>query len=115
MHEVDEADTAIALGSGDLPVLATPAMIALMEAAACDALVGHLPPGCTSVGSHVDVRHLAPSPVGSRVTAAARITEVRGTRVTFEVRATQASGSEAIEIGTGTHTRVIVRRDAFGS
>ncbi len=110
---VRRSDTAIEVGSGTLPVLATPIMIALMEAAACDALAGHLPSGATSVGSHMDVRHLAPSAVGTPVTATARIIEVKGARVVFEVHATHESGGETVEIGAGTHTRVIVRPDGF--
>jgi predicted thioesterase len=112
-REVAEAETAVAVGSGDLPVLATPIMIALMEAAACAALAGRLPAGSTSVGTHVDVRHLAPSPVGTPVTAEAIVTAVRGTRVSFEVSATHEMNGQTIEIGRGTHTRVIVRRDDF--
>lgn len=110
---VGEADTAIAAGSGDLPVLATPVMIALMEAASCDALAGHLPYDLTSVGSHIDVDHVAPSAVGSTVTAHARIIEVTGSRVTFEVRAEHVWGGEHTVIGHGTHVRVVVDRERF--
>lgn len=110
---VDEGDTAIAAGSGDLPVLATPAMVALMEAAACAALAGHLPFDHTSVGVHVDVTHLAPSAIGSAVSARARIVDIVGSRVTFEVSATHAWSGEHVEIGRGTHVRVIVDRERF--
>ena len=110
---VGEADTAIAAGSGDLPVLATPAMVALMEAAACAALSGHLPYALTSVGSHLDIEHLAPSAIGSAVSAQARIIGISGSRVTFEVTATHVWGGEQIEIGRGTHVRVIVDRERF--
>lgn len=109
--DVTDADTAIAAGSGDLPVLATPRMVALMEQAACAALADALPTGSTSVGTHVDVRHLAASPVGSTVVARATITAVSGSRVTFAVTAVGSDG--ATELGTGTHTRVVVERDAF--
>lgn len=112
---VGHGDTAMAMGSGDLPVLATPAMIALMEAAACQALAGHLPSDRTSVGSHVDVRHLAPSALGAHVTASARIVEIRGTRVFFEVSATHGTGADATEIGRGAHVRVVVARDRFAA
>jgi predicted thioesterase len=112
-HVVSESMTAIAAGSGDLPVLATPTLVALMEAAACQALVHHLPGGLTSVGSRIDVRHLAPSPVGARVTAKATVTDVQGVRVTFDVEATHHVGGTDVEIGRGTHVRVVVERGAF--
>ena len=112
-RDVTTSDTASAVGSGDLPVLATPIMVALMEAAACDALIGRLQPGFTSVGSRIDVRHLAPSIVGARVTAAAEIIDVRGSKVTFAVSAQDSSGGHAVEVGAGTHVRVIVERERF--
>jgi predicted thioesterase len=113
-HVVGTSDTAIAVGSGDLPVLATPILVALMEAAACSALAGHLPERLTSVGSRIDVRHLAPSPLGAQVTARASITEVRGAKVTFEVTAQHEVGSRRVDIGRGTHARIIVDRESFG-
>jgi len=113
VHVVADTDTAIAAGSGDLPVLATPAMVALMESAACAALHGHLPHAATSVGTHIDVRHLAPTAVGATVTAHARITSVAGRRVSFEVSATHDVGGQVVEIGSGVHTRVIVDRERF--
>lgn len=110
---VTEADTAIAAGSGDLPVLATPRMIALMEQAACAALAPALPSGATSVGVRVDVRHTAPSPVGAVVTATARVTQVSGARVSLEVAAVQERDGASNPIGAGTHTRVVVDRATF--
>lgn len=110
---VGEADTAIAHGSGDLPVLATPSLVALMESAACEALRGHLPHATTSVGTHIDVRHVAPSAIGAAVTAHALVTSVTGTRVTFDVRATHDAGDRSVEIGRGVHTRVVVDRERF--
>jgi len=112
-HVVSDAMTAIAAGSGDLPVLATPTMIALMEAAACQALAHHLPAGLTSVGSRIDIRHLAPSPVGAQVTAQATVVRIEAAKVTFDVRATHHAAHRTTEIGSGTHTRVIVERGAF--
>jgi fluoroacetyl-CoA thioesterase len=112
-HVVSDGMTAIAAGSGDLPVLATPTLVAFMEAAACAALLGHLPGGLTSVGSHIDVRHLAPSPIGARVTARAKVTDVEGSKVTFDVEAVHHVGASTVEIGRGTHVRVIVERGAF--
>lgn len=110
---VSPAGTAITAGSGDLPVLATPRLVALLEEAACAALTGVLPPESTSVGTRIDVRHRVPSPVGAHVTATARVTDVSGTRITFDVSATHEGGGAAIEIGSGTHTRVVVEREAF--
>jgi fluoroacetyl-CoA thioesterase len=111
--EVTPAATAIAAGSGDLPVLATPRMIALMEEAACSVLAGALPEGATSVGTKVDVRHTAPSPLGARVTARATVVGVDGARVTFEVTAWHGPLESRVEIGRGTHVRAVVDRDSF--
>lgn len=111
--EVTPAATAIAFGSGDLPVLATPRMIALMEEAACAALRGMLLPESTSVGIHVDVRHVAASPLGATVTATARVSAVEGTRISFDVTAEHRVGDDVVPIGSGTHRRVIVDRDDF--
>lgn len=111
---VTDADTALSVGSGDLPVLATPRMIALMEAAACLALAGHLPPGVTSVGSAVDIRHLAPSPIGAAVIASATVTGFEGEKVTFDITARHVVGDgRSVTIGRGTHSRVIVDRGMF--
>jgi fluoroacetyl-CoA thioesterase len=110
---VDAQDTAIAAGSGDLPVLATPRLVALMEAAACAALAGSVPADHTSVGSHIDIRHKRPSLIGSRVRATATIEDVSGGKVRYAVEAVQGSGDDAVVIGTGTHTRVVVRRGDF--
>jgi fluoroacetyl-CoA thioesterase len=109
---VDAADTAIAAGSGDIPVLATPRMVALLEAASCEALRGHLHPGHTSVGTRVDIRHMRPSPVGAHVIAQATVIAIDGDRVTFEVEALHEDEPEYV-IGRGTHTRVVVERDQF--
>ena len=110
---VTDADTAIAAGSGDLPVLATPRMVALMEQAACAALAHALTPGETSVGVRVDVRHTAPTPVGVVVTAVARVTEVSSARIVLEVSAEQERDGVTEPIGRGTHTRVVVDRATF--
>jgi predicted thioesterase len=107
--EVTAADTAEALGSGDLPVYATPALVALLERAACACLVGHLPPGRTSVGTRMDVAHVAASPVGATVTATAVVTAVDGRQIDFDVSAADAGG----EVAHGRHTRVVVSADRF--
>lgn len=110
-HTVSELDTAAALGSGDVPVLATPRLIAWLEAAAVTATTPHLSPGSTTVGTHVAVDHLAATPVGGVVLAAARVTGVEGSRLTFDVEATETGAV----VARGTHTRVIVDRDRFVS
>jgi predicted thioesterase len=110
---VTSTDTAIAAGSGDLPVLATPRMLALMEEAACAALAGALSAGVTSVGIHADVRHLAPTAVGRTVTATATVASIDGLRITFDVHATQSHDGAETEIGRGTHVRAVVDRESF--
>lgn len=106
--------TATAVGSGDLPVFSTPMMIALMEQAACAAIDPHLvAEGHTSVGTHVDVRHVAATAEGETVEATAEVTDVQGRMVTFRVTAHQLEGDERVEIGHGTHTRAIVDRTRF--
>ena len=106
---VTEQNTAKAVGSGGLDVFATPMMIAMMERAACAVLSEALENGQTSVGTNINVSHIAASLVGSIVSAEAKIVSVRGRTVTFEVSASDESG----EIGTGTHTRVIVDEARF--
>jgi len=105
---VSEADTAIQLGSGDVPVLATPRAIAWLEAAAIAAL-GDLAPGMTSVGINISVDHTSPTLVGAEIRAVAEVRAVEGPRVEFDVRAFEG---ESIIAG-GTHTRVIVDRQRF--
>src|SRR5438105_5925880 len=86
------------------PVLATPVMIMVMENAALNALKPYLDAGESAVGTHVDVRHVAPTPIGQRVAGEAEVTRVDGRRIEFTVRARD----DTEEIGTGTHERVIV-------
>lgn len=86
------------------PVLATPVMILAMENAALNALKPFLEPGESALGTHVDVKHLAATPVGRRVTATATVTRVSGRNITFSVRATD--GDEVI--GSGTHERMLI-------
>ncbi|MGI6150977.1 MAG: thioesterase family protein [Christensenellales bacterium] len=106
---VTEEDTAQAMGSGELPVFATPALVALMENAAVNALSGHLPNGATTVGAHILVNHLAPTPVGMAVSATATLVEVAGNRFTFEITASDERG----EIGRAQHKRVAVQAERF--
>lgn len=106
---VSDTNTAIAVGSGDLPVLATPAMTALMENAAMLAVAGELPEGSTTVGGNIKVSHLKPTPVGAEVTATATLEKIDGRKLFFNVIAMQG---EAV-IGEGTHLRFIVDRERF--
>lgn len=112
---VEASDTAIALGSGDLAVLGTPRMIALMEQAACESLRGHLPAECTSVGAEIDIRHVRPSKIGAQIDAVAEVTDVDGVMVMFSLMARDMSiaDEDRSVIGTGQHRRVIVERDTF--
>jgi fluoroacetyl-CoA thioesterase len=106
---VTEALTATALGSGDVPVYGTPAMVALLEAAALDALRGHLGPDETTVGTRLDVAHLAATPVGAAVRAEATLTAVEGRTLTFAVVAFDAQE----KIGEGAHHRAVISRPRF--
>lgn len=107
--KVSDTDTAAAWGSGDMPVLATPRMVALMENAAMLAVASELGENETTVGGHIDTSHLAPSAVGDEVTATARLVKVDGKRLDFEVEA--RSGDKLLS--KGTHKRFIVNRDRF--
>ena len=108
---VTDAVTAIAMGSGDMPVLATPAMMALMENAAMLAIAEALPEGCTSVGGHIESSHLRPSKIGETVTAIAEVTKVDGKKVEFKV----AAYSGDTLLGEGTHRRFVVDKERFMS
>jgi fluoroacetyl-CoA thioesterase len=108
---VTEAMTAPKIGSGQIEVFASPMMIAAMEAAAVACIERYLPAGHASLGTHLDVEHSAPSPVGARVVATAEIVAIDGRTVTFRVEA----HDEHEIIGSGTHTRVIVDADRFGA
>lgn len=101
--------TAQALGSGDMAVLATPAMLALMENAAMLAVAPELPEGSTTVGGHIASSHLKPSPLGARVAATATLEKAEGRKLYFKVEARQ--GEDVI--GEGTHLRFIVDRERF--
>jgi len=111
--DVGDADTADALGSGDVPVLATPRLIALCEEASCRALDGRVGRDRTSVATRVRFDHRAPVAVGSRVTAEATLVRVEGRRLTFTLSASLSSGSYPDVIGAGRLTRVLVDRAAF--
>lgn len=106
---VCEANTAAAMGSGDLPVFATPAMVALMENAAMLAVASGLPEGATTVGAEMHVEHIKPSGLGAEIVASAVVTAVEGRKITFNVGARDAEGM----IGEGTHVRFVVDRERF--
>ena len=108
---VTAANTAATMGSGDLPVFATPAMVALMEHAALEAVSAALPDGSTTVGAEMNVTHLKPSGLGREITATAVLTAVEGRKLTFNVGARDAEGL----IGEGTHVRYVVDRERFMS
>jgi predicted thioesterase len=102
-------NTAEALGSGDVPVFATPALVALMEQAAVAALAAAMPPGETTVGTRIEVAHLAATPVGDTVRADAELLAVEGRALRFAVAA--FDGRQ--KVGEGRHERVVVTRDRF--
>lgn len=102
-------DTAPRVGSGKIAVLATPVMINLIEEAALNAIEDALPDGMQSLGTHLDVSHIAATPVGMAATAEATVTRVDGRTVHFEVEARDAHDV----IGKGQHTRVIVTAEKF--
>lgn len=106
---VDDGNTAAAAGSGDLPVFATPAMIALMENAAATAVCGELPAGSTTVGILVNIVHSRATAVGEEVWAVAELREADGRKLIFHVMAFDSGGV----IGEGVHERMIVDREKF--
>lgn len=106
---VTDANTALTLGSGDMKVFATPAMVALMENAAMKAVAAALPEGSTTVGTAMQTSHIKASKMGATITASARLVEVDGRRLRFEVRAWDEAGT----IGEGEHTRFVVDRERF--
>lgn len=106
---VDDRNTAVSVGSGDLPVFSTPYMIALMEEASQRSVAPHLEEGQSTVGTKLSVSHEAASPVGMKVWAESKLIEIDGRRLVFEVRAFDECGL----IGQGIHDRVIVRKQRF--
>ncbi len=106
---VGDDDTAIALGSGDVAVLATPRLLAWCEAATVRAVASGLEPGTTTVGMRVQMDHLAPTPVGGAVRTAAELEKVEGRRLTFAVTA----HDDGQLVADGRITRVVVDVDRF--
>ncbi len=108
---VSEANTALTMGSGDLSVFATPAMIALMENAAMKAVAEALPEGSTTVGTEMSASHIKASGIGAQIVATAVVTAVEGRKITLNVG---ARDGESL-IGEGVHTRFIVDKVKFMS
>ncbi len=112
--DVSDDDTALAQGSGDVPVLATPRLVAWLEAATVECLAAVLDAGSTSVGTRVEVEHVAPSPVGAAVVARASVSYVDGRLVRFEVAAEHTvKDGDPVVVATGRVTRVVVDRERF--
>jgi predicted thioesterase len=108
---VGDADTAVALGSGDVDVLGTPRLVALFEQATVDALHGVLDEGQSSVGMRVQIDHLQPTPVGAEVVVEATLDKIEGRRLTFTVTASDSGGL----VAAGKVTRVMIDVDKFMS
>lgn len=106
---VTDADTARAVGSGSLPVCATPVLSAVMEAAACAAIDGCLPSSATTVGISMTLRHTSPTLVGRTVTARAELTETEGRLLTFRIAAEDDAGP----VGEAEHVRCLVETAPF--
>ncbi len=106
---VSDSNTAISVGSGDMPVLATPMMMALMENAAMLAVASELEEGTTTVGGHIESSHLKPSKLGAVVSATATLTKIEGKKLSFAIVAKM--GEDVI--GEGTHLRFIVNKEKF--
>lgn len=107
--KVEEKHLAMNVGSGDLPVLSTPMMMALMENAAMQAVAPHLPEGCTTVGGHIESSHLRPTPLGGMVRATAVLTKEEGRKLTFHIIAEDENGV----VGEGEHLRFVVDKERF--
>ena len=106
---VSDKDTALSMGSGDLPLLGTPRVVAWIEAAALSAIAGRLDDHLTTVGGQIDIHHSAPTRVGAEVRTEASVAEVNGRRIVFDVSV--MSGGR--EIARGRHVRAIVDRAGF--
>ena len=106
---VNQNNSALALGSGDMEVFATPAMVALMENAAMNAVAPHLEAGQTTVGTQITTSHIKASALGATISATATLTVVDGRSLSFEITARDGENI----IGEGVHTRFIVDRERF--
>lgn len=110
---VTDADTAEHFRSGDVPVLATPRLVALCEEASCRAVTAQLPPEHTSVGTRVQFDHLLPVPVGQAVVAEATLEKVEGRRLVFTLSVSLDAPDHGALVAAGRLTRVVVERPRF--
>ena len=106
---VSQSNTAKALGSGDMEVFATPAMVALMENAAMMAVAKNLDEGASSVGVEISTSHIKASALGATITASAELVAIDGRKLSFKVKAWDEAGT----IGEGNHIRFVVDRERF--
>lgn len=107
--QVEEVHTASHVGSGSVSVLSTPSMIGFMERTSHQLLAKYLPEGLSSVGIHLDISHLAPTPVGSTITVHSEIIQVEGNQVSFFIEA----WDEIEKVGEGKHLRAIIEQERF--
>ena len=112
-RDINNQNNPLARGSGDMPVWATPSMLALMENAAMLAVQEQLEDGQTTVGAHIESSHLCPSPLGAAVYATAELTATEGRKLHFRVAAYQHTPEGDLLLGEGTHLRFIVNREKF--
>ena len=106
---VNEANTAKKMGSGTLDVFATPALIALMEETCWRSVADRLEDGCGTVGTLLEIRHTAPTPIGMDVTCESELVEVDGRRLVFTVQAHDEKGL----VGEGRHERFVIQNEKF--
>ena len=106
---VDESNLASTVGSGDLPVFATPSMIALIEKTASQSVMPYLDIGTSTVGTHLDIAHTSATPIGMTVVCETELVEIDRRRLVFKVRVYDPKG----DIGSGTHERFIVDCEKF--
>ncbi|MCL2333256.1 thioesterase family protein [Candidatus Methanoplasma termitum] len=106
---VTKDNTALALVSGAIDVFATPAMISLIEKTATECLQQRLSEGESSVGTYLEIKHSAPSVIGSEVFCKVEITEIDRSRIVFDVKVWDAAG----EVGSGRHDRFLVNKERF--
>ncbi len=107
--EVEDSNLACTVGSGDLPVFATPAMIALIEKTASESIIPYLEMGTSTVGTHLDIAHSSATPLGMTVVCDTELIEIDRRRLVFKVRVYDKAG----DVGSGTHERFIVDARKF--
>ncbi|GIF72350.1 thioesterase family protein [Asanoa siamensis] len=110
---VTDSDTAQAVGSGDVPVLATPRVLALVEAATVAATATRMPAGMTTVGTRVELDHKLPTAIGRTVYAVAQLAKVDGRKLLFEVTVSDGPGSDSAVVAEGRVERMLLDRHRF--